>query len=102
MTEFPMKLAAVAIVLAGSVALTSFAQAQEGQGKKGPVERFDADKDGKITLEEIMQKTAKRFARIDANGDGKITEDELRQKIKKNLEKRSKRMISGSTRMTMA
>ena len=36
--------------------------------------KIDANQDGKITGEEIVQYT---FAKVDADGDGKITEEEF-------------------------
>lgn len=41
------------------------------------VERFDADKDGAMTLAEVETRRRDRFARIDGNSDGKVTLDEL-------------------------
>lgn len=38
---------------------------------------LDADKDGKLSKEEVPAKFADKFAFIDSNGDGSITEDEL-------------------------
>jgi Ca2+-binding EF-hand superfamily protein len=38
---------------------------------------YDADNDGKVTLEEVQAKVTKRFARMDLDGDGKITDADL-------------------------
>ena len=38
--------------------------------------KSDVDKDGKITLAEMQQRTAERFKRLDTNGDGTVTKEE--------------------------
>ncbi|MBC8116878.1 MAG: EF-hand domain-containing protein [Candidatus Saccharimonas sp.] len=38
-----------------------------------PFDRLDADHDGKVTKDEVMQV----FAKVDADGDGSITKDEM-------------------------
>jgi Ca2+-binding EF-hand superfamily protein len=39
--------------------------------------RSDADKDGRITLDEFTARAAKRFATLDLNNDGRIAADDL-------------------------
>ena len=43
----------------------------------GGVMRYDANKDGAVTIEEWKSGQEARFKRIDANGDGKLSKDEL-------------------------
>ena len=45
---------------------------------KPVLERFDADKDGAITLEEFRTPTLANFAKMDANHDGTVTPAEAR------------------------
>jgi len=40
-------------------------------------ERFDANKDGKLTKDEVPEKAAERVMKADADGDGAVTKDEL-------------------------
>ncbi|MEQ1944219.1 calcium-binding protein [Mesorhizobium sp. VNQ89] len=40
--------------------------------------RFDFNRDGKVTLEEIEKHKAKRFALLDANDDGQLDRREMR------------------------
>ena len=42
-----------------------------------PFDRLDADHDGKVTKDEVMQV----FAKVDADGDGSITKDEMLKSI---------------------
>ncbi len=68
-----------ALLLALSLPATT--QAQTTQTQTGPSERgvmrYDANKDGAVTLEEWRTGQQARFKRLDANNDGKLTQDEL-------------------------
>lgn len=39
--------------------------------------RFDADRDGKITRQEVIERAKRDFARMDLDGDGRITDADL-------------------------
>jgi Ca2+-binding EF-hand superfamily protein len=70
----------ILLIAAAAAALAAAAQAQPAAaGHAAP--DYDADHDGKVTLEEFKAGQAARmdrlFARLDANHDGKLTEDEL-------------------------
>lgn len=78
-------------VIAGVIGLSGLAhaghheggEAKEGhkQCKKGGhhmMEKYDMDKDGAISKEEIMKVTEERFTKMDADHDGKVTQDEAK------------------------
>jgi Ca2+-binding EF-hand superfamily protein len=58
-------------------------QAGRGDGRPGDtqagrmLQRFDENRDGKVTKEEFMTSIKRRFAQMDLDGDGKITEADL-------------------------
>lgn len=41
------------------------------------LDRFDGNKDGKVTKDEFLAKVKERFAQMDLNNDGKITDEDL-------------------------
>ncbi|MDA4132914.1 MAG: hypothetical protein OK454_07295, partial [Thaumarchaeota archaeon] len=43
-----------------------------------PFDRFDSNKDGKVTRDEVPERLRERFDSIDANKDGLITPEEQR------------------------
>ena len=43
------------------------------------LQRFDANKDGKLTKEELPEQAAERIMRADANKDGTVTKEELEE-----------------------
>ncbi|WP_246566789.1 EF-hand domain-containing protein [Gemmobacter fulva] len=61
-----------------------------GPGPMFDFDAIDADKDGKITPEEMTAHRAARVAEIDANKDGKISADELTAMHMKAAEARAK------------
>ncbi|MBX3184312.1 MAG: hypothetical protein KF915_16915 [Polyangiaceae bacterium] len=75
-------------IIGASLTLTSVAFAKGDGEKKGPrgdrmgklFERFDANKDGKLTKSEVPEKLWNRLSRADANKDGAVTKAELEAK----------------------
>ncbi len=78
----------IALAVAMLLPLTCMAEGTQGQGpkKQGPREhqcpmlRFDANKDGVITKDELPKddpRAAGFFARLDSNKDGKVTKQEM-------------------------
>ena len=80
-------IAAVAVAILGRVAIAEnldrfgMEEGMDGPGMMaGAVQDLtaaDADKDGKISLDELSAHRAARTAAIDSNGDGKLSADEL-------------------------
>lgn len=85
------------IVLAGLAlaALTAAGIANEPNLPRGQkmFARYDADSNGKISLDEIKPKLAKRFLTIDDNADGNVTSAEIDSWLKAKIEKRKARML---------
>lgn len=54
-------------------------QGQMGNRQPGQMllDRFDTNKDGKVTKDEFLAKVKERFDQMDLNNDGKITDDDL-------------------------
>ncbi len=55
---------------------------QQGQGQMPDMaamfmQRFDADKDGKVSLAEFLDPSEKQFRAMDTNGDGAIDQNEI-------------------------
>lgn len=67
-------------VSAGELTEHHIAQIRANQDKHFTrfAERFDANKDGKVSMDEIKKFDPPYFAKADANGDGKLTQDEMK------------------------
>ncbi|MEP1206748.1 MAG: acid-shock protein [Rhizobiaceae bacterium] len=85
------------LVAAASIAAmaTTTVMAKDGQGRRGNIfKKADLDKDGKLTVEELVQQATSRFDRTDANKDGEITAEELAENMKRRRnERRARRML---------
>ena len=71
---------AAGLLLSGAAAP---AFAAKGEGRHGPrhaamIERLDADKDGKVSLDEFKTNISAAFKTFDADGDGQVTKDEIK------------------------
>lgn len=93
-------LLALAGAVAGSAALADRgAGGMGGPGGHGAMmlemfDAIDADKDGKITQEEIAAHRAAEFAAADTNGDGQLGAEELQAKmLKQMIAERATQMI---------
>ena len=65
------------------------------KGHKGHFAKLDADKDGKVSLDEFLVRSKGHFTKIDANKDGSLTKDEMKsahKKFKGRMEKRHERL----------
>ncbi|MCC1492182.1 EF-hand domain-containing protein [Cognatishimia sp. F0-27] len=73
-----------------------------GQGERGAAmfERFDANSDGSVTLDEMNAARDARFAEADADGDGALTVEEIVAFMEAQREERaSRRAARGAERM---
>lgn len=58
-------------------------------------ERFDANKDGKLTKSEVSERHWERLSKADSNGDGAVTKAELKAKFEEMKAKRGERGKDG-------
>lgn len=56
---------------------TAAPKAAPPRSSSGGVMRYDANKDGTVTIEEWKTGQQARFKSLDANGDGKLSQDEM-------------------------
>lgn len=56
--------------------------------------RLDTDKDGKISVQEILPKTEQRFLKIDANGDGTVSSAEIDQWLNQGIQRRKAKIMA--------
>jgi Ca2+-binding EF-hand superfamily protein len=68
----------------GEVTLEQWLESRPGRGNRtdraeARFNRLDANNDGVVTKDEMMQAAERRFARMDKAGDGVITQDDLAQ-----------------------
>jgi Ca2+-binding EF-hand superfamily protein len=88
---------ATTLVMAGLAlaSLTAVGIANEPYLPRGAkmFQRMDADNNGKISLEEVKPKLAKRFLAIDDNADGTVTSAEIDTWLKAKIEKRKVRLL---------
>ena len=57
--------------------------------------KLDADRSGKVTLDEITPPAEKRFAGYDTDGDGAVSAAEIDARLKQALERRRNRILAG-------
>lgn len=86
MSRFRIALAALAPITAFGAGV-AFAQPAQppapGPQRVTMFEQIDANKDGKVTLDELQAFVAARFAKVDANKDNGVTLDELKEAMAK-------------------
>lgn len=70
---------------------TAWAGAEKMRGHV--FERVDANKDDKVTADEIRPFTNKRFARFDADGDGVVSTEEIDAHLMKRMIKWRQRLL---------
>jgi Ca2+-binding EF-hand superfamily protein len=57
--------------------------------------KLDADRSGKVTLDEIKPRAEQRFAGYDTDGDGAVSTAEIDARLKQALERRRNRILAG-------
>lgn len=89
------------MVVAGFAATGTFAMAAPAAANEPYLPRtersfttVDADKDGKVTPDELRPKAVKRVLRLDGNGDGEISTAEIDAWFSKEVERRKARLLS--------
>ena len=93
------KVVLTAVIALGAI---SFAKAQQGAGRPSPdkiaemiLTRFDADKNGSLSLEECKKAEraplAENFAKLDTNKDKKLSKKELEKVMEIFAEQRKKK-----------
>lgn len=83
------------IGLAGASALAS-AMANEPYFPRSEkrLQRLDANRDGKLTVEELAPVIRRRTAAVDSNGDRALTAAEIEAAMQKRIEKRRDRIMA--------
>ena len=64
-----------------------------GHGAKHWIKKADANKDGVIELKEIEQLRQNRFDRFDADKNGSVTPEEIEKVVRARVERMSKRIV---------
>jgi len=77
------RLAPVEEAQAGEAAPVVLPEAPERSREQKRFDRYDKDRDAKITREEYLTSRRKAFAKLDANGDGQLSFDEWSAKTAK-------------------
>ena len=73
--------AVAASLLLSGLSAPAFAAKGEGKHHKrhaAMIERLDADKDGKVSLDEFKTNVSAAFKAFDADGNGQVTKDEIK------------------------
>lgn len=84
---------AAALVLLGTAHLASANEPSLPRSERS-FARLDADKDGKVTVNEWKPKAEKRFLRLDDDHDGTVTTVEIDTWLKRGIDRRKERMLS--------
>jgi Ca2+-binding EF-hand superfamily protein len=77
--------AAALLTAAGGIAISAEPYIPRNERFFG---RFDADKNGTLSLAEVKARTGKSFLRADGNGDGTVTAAEIDDMLRKAMERR--------------
>ena len=74
---------AAALIAVASTSVLATASGRDADNRRGPergammFERFDLNKDGQVTREEVTTAAAAHFAEADANNDGQLSAEEM-------------------------
>lgn len=81
-------IASFSVVAAASLAATDKTKCHHHMGPRVVFKKIDANGDGKLTLEEFLNRGTEHFKARDANGDGLLSAEEMRAAALKNALKR--------------
>jgi Ca2+-binding EF-hand superfamily protein len=88
-----MRMIVLGVVVLSVSAATAIANEPYLPRTQRMLERLDANKDGRIGLDEIKPRMQRRFAMADTNGDKFVTPEEIDAELKKRMEARRLRMF---------
>lgn len=81
-------------IIAGAAFAAGSEKSHRGHGPRLNFEEVDANKDGKLSKDELAAHAEARFNQTDTNNDGLVSEAELRARIAQRMEDRADRKVS--------
>lgn len=76
--ELLLSAVAAGLLLSGTTAFAAKGEDRHQPRRAATIERLDADKDGKVSLDEFKTNVSAAFGTFDADGNGEVTKDEIK------------------------